>query len=195
MERAAARALALADAEAAAAEGTLLAGVGVEIAAVALPVIAVVAVGVALGAPYLQAREAAKKEETVSGFSHGFIMGLLEWKWEWAVRLFPGYFPPNPYDPAMAQIRALAYLNGMQTGFLAGASLPRAAKKLYLLKLHTLVTTSKVGWTARSDAWQEQMRARRVQISYVIDLAVAARKYGIIKDEVKLTRPGGVSMM
>src|SRR5262249_34027284 len=83
MRQTAARALALAEAEAAAAEGTLVAGVGTTLAAVALPVVGMVAVQVALGAPYYEAREAAKTEQTEIGFGRGFVMGLLEWKWEW----------------------------------------------------------------------------------------------------------------
>jgi hypothetical protein len=39
---------------------------------------------------------------------------------------------------------------------------------------------SKAGWTPRSDDWMERMRARLVQISYVIDLAGAGRKHGMV---------------
>ena len=47
--------------------------------------------------------------------------------------------------------------------------------------MRMLTTTSTSGWNPRSEDWAERMRARKVQVDYIIDLAVAARKHGVIK--------------
>jgi hypothetical protein len=166
-----------AEAEALAAEGTLVAGLGTTIAAVVIPVVGMIAVQVALGAGYAEAREIAKREQGATGFARGFVMGLLEWTWDQAVTRFPAYSAPSPWDPQMKDIKELAYLKGQQKGFLAARALPRLGKKVYLAKLHTYTTTSAAGWNARSLDWMEQMRAQLVQKQYVIDLAGAGRKH------------------
>ena len=53
-------------------------------------------------------------------------------------------------------------------------------KKEYLRALKKLTSVSSAGWSARSDDWMEQMRARQVQIGYVIDLAAAAVRNDIL---------------
>lgn len=176
-----AEASAWAEAEIVAIEGSLLAGAGTTALAVTLPFVGMVAVQVALGAGYYEAREMAKKEETYTGFTRGFVMGCLKWTWDWVLSRFPIYFPPNPYDDDMPSIRSMAYLHGLQTGFIAGTSLPTDDKKLFLLVLRQLSGASSAGWEARSNNWLEQHRAMNVQSTYVIELAVALKKHGIIK--------------
>lgn len=182
--QAAARALVLAEAEAVAAEGTLLTGygIGTTVAIYALPIVGMIAVGLALGAGLYQAREAAKKEEFASGFARGFVMGLLKWTWDWAVARFPPHFKPNPFDPDMHEIQATAYLDGMQQGFLAGTAMTKDMKKLYLLKLRQLSGASTAGWEARSFDQLAQELAKRVQINFVVEMAGAARKHGLIAE-------------
>src|SRR5215208_2942959 len=173
---------AAADAAAVAAEGTLVAGAGTTVAAIAVPVVAMVAVGVALGAPYYQARQEAKEEGYASGFSHGFVCGLLKWPLHNTINLFwDNAVSRNPFDELLPTIRANAHNKGLLKGRLAGLAQPDRQKKAYLKGLHRLTTTSKAGWSARSDDWQERMRARQVQLSYVIELATAARRNGILK--------------
>jgi hypothetical protein len=176
--------IAAANAAASAAEGTLVAGAGTVAAAVVVPVVAMVAVAVALGAPYYQAREEAKKEEYASGFAKGFITGLLKWELRFTVeRFWDKAVSKNGYDELMASIRSHAQNKGLLEGRLAGLAKDDREKKVYLLGLHKLTTTSKADWSSRSDDWAEHKRARQVQISYVIALATAARKYGMIKQE------------
>ena len=173
--------IAAADATATAAEGTLVAGAGTTAAAIALPVIAMAAVGVALGAPYYQARQEAMKEGYASGFSKGFITGLLRWELRFTIdRFWDNAVNKNGFDEALPTIRANSHNKGLLEGRVAGLAKTDGEKKAYLLGLHKLVKTSQAGWTPRSDDWMERMRARQVQISYVIDLATAATKHGLI---------------
>ncbi|HEY2867644.1 MAG TPA: hypothetical protein VGJ02_11180 [Pyrinomonadaceae bacterium] len=176
--------IAAADAAATAAEGTLVAGAGTIAAAVVVPVIAMAAVGVALGAGYYQAREEARKEGYASGFSKGFVTGLLQWEVRFTIdRFWDNATNQNGIDEQLPTIRANAHNKGLLKGRVAAIAMTEKAKKTYLRGLRKLVTTSTAGWTSRSDDWMEQMRARQVQIGYVIDLATAATRYGIIKIE------------
>jgi hypothetical protein len=173
---------AAADAAAVAAEGTLVAGAGTTAAAIVIPIIALVAVGLALGAPYYQARVDARNEGNASGFSKGYVCGLLKWSVHNTVNLFwDRAVQVNPYDEVIPSIQAKAHNSGLLKGRFAGIAQSDSVKKTYLRALHRLTTTSSAGWSARSDDWQEVMRARQVQLSYVIDLASAARRYGVFK--------------
>jgi hypothetical protein len=152
--------------------------------AVVVPAVIFSAVLTALGVGYYQAHEAARKEEGVSGFSHGFVMGLLGWEWRHVKERFTRqFFRMNHYDEAMDVIRVNAYRQGLLAGFLTGLVFPPGAKKEYLRKIQEGAGASAAGWSAHSDQWEERMRAQRVQINYVIDLAVSARRKGIVKAE------------
>jgi hypothetical protein len=170
-------------AEATAAEGTLVAGAGTTVACIVLPVIAMAAVGVALGAPYYQAREEAKKRGYASGFSKGFVTGLLGWELRFTIdRFWDDALDQNGFDEALPKIRANAHNNGLLKGRVAGLAKATEERKSYLRALRKLGRTSSSGWLPRSDDWMERMRARNVQISYVIDMATAATGKGMIKE-------------
>lgn len=176
--------IAAANAAASAAEGTLVAGAGTTAAAVILPVVAMVAVGVALGAPYYEARERAKKEGYQSGFAKGFITGLLNWELRFTIdRFWDNAVGRNGFDESMPAIKAAAHNLGLIEGRLAGLAKDDGEKKKYLVGLRMLTRTSTAGWLPRSDDWRERMRARQVQLSYVIDLTGAAVRHGLLKVE------------
>jgi hypothetical protein len=169
------------NATASAAEGSLVAGAGTTVAAIVIPIVGMIAVQVALGAPYYQARERAKEEGYASGFAKGFITGLLQWELRFAIdRFWDNAKSRNPADEMMPTIRANSHNQGLMDGRQAGLAKDDGVKKSYLRALRILSNPSTAGWTSRSDDWMEQMRARQVQISYVIEMAVAARKYGIL---------------
>ncbi len=173
--------IAAANAAATAAEGTLVAGAGTTAAAVIVPVVALVAVGLALGAPYYEAREKAKKDEYASGFAKGFITGLLKWELRFTIdRFWDNAVGRNGFDHSMPAIKAAAHNTGLIEGRLAGLAKDDSEKKNYLRALRMMTKTSTAGWTSRSHDWMEQMRARQVQISYVIDLMGAAVRSGMI---------------
>jgi hypothetical protein len=172
------------DAAAVAAEGTLVAGAGTTAAAIVIPVIGLAAVGLALGAPYYQARVDARNEGNASGFSRGYNCGLLKWPLSNTVNLFwDRAVQNNAFDEVIPSIQAKAHNSGLLRGRYAGIVQTDSVKKTYLHALHRLTTTSSVGRSARSDEWREVMRARQVQLSYVIELATAARRYGVFKLE------------
>ena len=176
--------IAAANAAASAAEGTLVAGAGTTVACVLLPVVALAAVGAALGAPYYQAREEAKKEGYASGFSKGFITGLLDWELRFTIdRFWDNALSKNHFDEVIPTLRANSHNSGLIKGRLAGLAKTPEDRRIYLRGLRMLTQTSKAGWTPRNDEWMERMRARQVQISYVIDLAGAASRSGLITQE------------
>lgn len=147
-------------------EGASVLGGGAgAVVAGAVPVIAMVGVFVALGSGYYAAREAVKNENTVSGLSQGFVMGLLNWTWGQARELFGRWsvLRINAMDEATDVIRVNAYNRGLRTGYDFAATLSAAEKKAYLRQIR------KFGGIRVPKNWN-----RETQISYVIDLAAAA---------------------
>jgi hypothetical protein len=142
-----------------------------------LPIVTLVGVWVALGSGYYQAREEAKNENTLSGFSQGFVMAILRWKWSHVVSRFQRpYLSINKFDEQMNSIRVNSYHTGLKAGYLAGTVLPDDAKKAYIRKIR------QAGDIHAPKEWsRDEDLARNQQISYVIELAAAARKLQIIK--------------
>jgi hypothetical protein len=142
------------------------AGLGA-IAAGFVPVMAMELVFVALGAPYLQAREIVRKEETQSGFSQGFVMGILDWKWEHLSTLFYRHGVIRIYqaDEELNNIRVKNYDTGLFAGYVRGHGLSGDAKHAYVSGLRKLAGHPTSGSWTRND-----------QISFVISLAVILRQ-------------------
>lgn len=68
-----------------------VASMGVELGAIAagaIPVVGMAGVFAALGSGYLEARNMVRKENVASGYSQGFVMGLLGWEWSHVVSRF-----------------------------------------------------------------------------------------------------------
>jgi Domain of unknown function (DUF4157) len=133
----------------------------------AVPVIAMVGVFVALGSGYAAAREAVRNENTVSGLSQGFVMGLLGWEWRHVVDRFGRWsvIRINAMDEATDVIRVNAYNRGLRAGYDFAARLSVDEKKAYLSNIR------KFGGIRVPKNWN---RNRDAQISYVIELAAAA---------------------
>jgi hypothetical protein len=144
-----------------------------------VPIVTAVGVWVALGSGYYQAREQAKNENTLSGFSQGFVAAILDWKWNHVVSRFRrNYLSINKFDEKMNEIRVKSYHSGLQTGYLAGVSLSYEAKKAYVRKIRGAGNVqAPKEWSKDDDV------ARNQQISYVIDMASTALKLQIIKAE------------
>jgi hypothetical protein len=143
----------------------------------ALPVVAMAGVFVALGSGYAAARVMVANENTASGFSQGFVTGLLSWEWHHVVDRFRmPFLRINRMDGATDAIRVNAYHGGLKAGWAAAAALDPAARKAYLSKMR------KLGGVQGPKAWSTNRDvARNEQISYVIALAAAGRRYGIIE--------------
>ncbi len=144
-----------------------------------VPIITAVGVWVALGSGYYEARQKAKKEETMSGFSQGFVMAIIGWKWHHVIERFRRpYLRINHFDETMDSIRVNSYHEGLKTGYLAGMALSSDAKKEYSRKIR------KAGNIHGPKEWsKEEYAARNQQISYVIEMAGAALVHRIIKTE------------
>jgi hypothetical protein len=148
-------------------EASVLGGGAGAVVAGAVPVIAMVGVFVALGSGYAAAREAVRNENTVSGLSQGFVMGLLGWEWRHVVDRFGRWsvLRINAMDEATDVIRVNAYNRGLRAGYDFAATLSADEKKAYLSHIR------KFGGIRVPKNWN---RNRDAQISYVIELAAAA---------------------
>jgi hypothetical protein len=153
------------------------------IGTIALPVLVMAGVFVALGSGYAAARDLARNENSAAGFAEGFVTGLLGWEWRQTVDRFARtYLVINQWDEAIDAIRVKYYNGGLKAGYSAASALVPAVRKAYLTKLRRSAGVhNPAGWSPVSDDWSEQMRARLVQTSYVIDLAAAGLRYEIIK--------------
>jgi hypothetical protein len=144
-----------------------------------LPIVTAVGVWVALGSGYYQARQEAKKEESMSGFSQGFVMAIIGWKWDHVVARFRRpYLRINVVDEEMNSIRVNSYHSGLKSGYLAGMVLPADGKKAYSKKIRGAGNIHGPSEWSRNDD-----EARNQQISYVIEMAGAAMRYQIIRPE------------
>ena len=145
-------------------------------AAGVIPVVAQVGVFVALGAPYLEARKIIEDENNQAGFSQGWVMGLLFWEWRHVIDRFAMvYLRMNRFDEQADVIRVKAYNLALHAGWLAGFyelsmnDKGENLKDVYLRELRRLAGgVSKGNWS------------RNEQISYVIALSSAARRFGIV---------------
>lgn len=127
---------------------------------------------VALGAGYAEARNLVRNENFESGFSQGFVTGLLKWEWHQAVSRF-GKFSPgqkNPFDESLGYIAANAYNDGLRSGYTHAVFFDDATRKKLLSQLKSHAPHAAAGQWTRLD-----------QISYVIDLASAGRRTGVFR--------------
>ncbi len=137
-----------------------------------VPIAAWVGMFAAMGAPYAQARGIVREENFQSGFSQGFVMALLKWEWHQAVARFGRFSPgqPNPFDESLSYERANSYNAGLKAGFTHARLFNANARKM------TLSAIKKLAPNSAPDVWN-----RNTQISYVIELAVAAVKNNLFR--------------
>lgn len=167
-------AAALGEAEAAAFTGTVGGGA---VAAGVIPIIVAAGVWVALGSGYYEAREIVKKENMMSGFSQGFVCGLLRWTYNQTLDKFKmSHLRINTFHEATDLDRVDSYMEGLSAGFIAGQAMPLKGKKAYLKKMREIAGIP----TPTETEWRGN---RRVQQDYVITLATLAMMHGLIKSE------------
>jgi hypothetical protein len=136
-----------------------------------------VGVWVALGSGYYEARQIAQQKGALSGFSHGFVAGILKWTWpQLRDRFGIRSAGKNPWDQGVAVAEAKGYNNGLKTGFGMGNAVPDDAKKAYRIQLRKLTRIHGSGpWSQNADEAYLQQR------NYLIDLAAAGVRYGVIR--------------
>jgi hypothetical protein len=157
---------------------SLVAGSGA-VAAGAVPVIAMAGVFVALGAGYYEAREMAREANNKSGFSQGFVMGVLNWSWHQAWDHFgKKEVGTNAWDQGISVAAYEGYNRGLVTGFKMGSYLQENAKKAFRIRLRSLADIhGSRAWSRNPDEAYLQQR------DYVIELAAAGWKHGVFKSE------------
>jgi hypothetical protein len=137
-----------------------------------VPIAVWVGVFVALGAPYAQARTLVKNENFQSGFSQGFVTGLLKWEWQQVTSRFFKFGPGqmNGFDESLSYIASNAFNNGLYAGFIQAGYLKGDVRKALLKRLRALAPGNSAGNWSRLD-----------QISYVIALSSAGRRTNFFK--------------
>lgn len=137
------------------------------LAAGALPVVLWVYIVRKLVGNYEEAREIVSHEEAASGFSQGFVTGLLGWQWYNVRSLLGRWGSLRIYqaDEAMNNIRVNAYNTGLKSGYVVGYLLPGSAQKAFLSGLRKRAHHPSAGGWTHTD-----------QISFVISLAVEIRR-------------------
>ncbi|MBK8913150.1 MAG: hypothetical protein IPM64_00875 [Phycisphaerales bacterium] len=145
------------------------------IAGVAIAVAA--GVWVALGAPYYQAVERARERGFMSGFSQGFVTGVLNWGWHHAASRFGmrRVVLRNHFVPEADRVEAVAHNEGLFVGFALGMGGKAEGKKAFRIALRKLAgRVDDAPWSRDAD------EARLQQVDYVISLASAGVKHGLI---------------
>ena len=144
-----------------------LAGSAAACGAGAIPVAWQVYVFVTLGAPYEEARELLKSQETSTGFAQGFVMAILGWEWHHVLSLFysHGVVRINVWDEDQNTLRVKNYNLGLIGGFVAGRAVPKDRRKSLVSDLRKAAGHPATGSWTRND-----------QISFVIPLAAAFGK-------------------
>jgi hypothetical protein len=152
---------------------SLLVG-GAELAlTVGVPLAVWVGVFAALGAPYAEARALVRNENFETGFSRGFVTGLL--KWAWRLHTVPRFFrfgpgQLNPFDESLSYVAANAYNEGLRAGYVHASALNEVGRKGVLSRLRSLSPSTKAGRWGELD-----------QRDYVIELAGAGRRHKIFR--------------
>ena len=140
-------------------------GVGM---AVAGPVLGMAGVFMALGSGYAEAREQIKNEATVSGFSQGFVAGLLNMSAGTVKSIFGqhGVIPRHPGDRESDVIEMNARNRGVVAGYLMANQAPADDKNAYLKELRQFTGPVSAGdWTDRDKR------------DYVIEYAAKLRRH------------------
>lgn len=91
----------------------------------------VAGVFMALGSGYQAATEEVRNENSLTGFTHGYVMGLLGWSWHSAVNHFGRHFVVriSTTDAGNDVVRVNAYNRGLRAGFFYATPLPESVRE------------------------------------------------------------------
>lgn len=145
---------------------TLATGAGLTFT-VAGPVLGLVGVFAALGAGYDEARTIIKNEATASGFSQGFVCGILNMSGGTVSSIFGkhGVIPTNTFDQEADVIATNAYNKGLVAGYTFANLATADEKKSFVLEIRRF--TGNVS----ADPWSDN----NVKRDYVIEYAAKLR--------------------
>jgi hypothetical protein len=134
--------------------------------AVTGPILGMAGVFMALGSGYEEAREEIQNEATASGFSQGFVAGLLNMSAGTVKSLFGkrGTVTRNAWDPEADVLEDRAYNRGLVAGYAMANQAPPDDKKAYIFEIRAFTGNVDAGdWTDRD------------KINYVIEYAAKLR--------------------
>lgn len=133
---------------------------------VATPVLGLVGAFLALGSGIHAAREEIENEAVLSGFSRGFICGLLNMSPTTVKSLFAqhGLGQRNPMDPGSDPLEMRSYNKGVVAGYAMGSQPSSQDKKAFLFEIKPF--TGNLG----GGAWGD-----REKIDYVVTYAANLR--------------------
>ena len=126
-----------------------VAGLGLGVAG---PVLGMAGVFMALGSGYAEARAMISNEATVSGFSQGFVAGLLNMSPGTVKSIFVqhGVIHRNPADPEADVIEMKARNRGVVAGYVMANQASADDKKAYLSEIRKFTGHVSAGnWTDR----------------------------------------------
>ena len=137
-----------------------------------VPIAVWIGVFVALGAPYAEAKALVRNENFQSGFSQGFVTGLLKWEWHHTVAHFFRFGPDlnNPFDESLSYVSANARNDGLRAGYVHACRVNEVSRKAILSRLRSLSPSTKAGRWNQLD-----------QRFYVVELAGAGRLHNIFR--------------
>jgi hypothetical protein len=138
--------------------------------AIAGPVLGLVAVGLALGAPYYEAAEKIAANWSATGFSRGVVMGADKRRAQLVKDYFENdYFPPNPYFPRGRSIAIANYRMGLLVGYVQGRLLSPNQRAIFWRDLgHRMADQS---YRGSSEQWK-----RRQWVDWYVRVAAVFRR-------------------
>jgi len=120
--------------------------------AVTGPVLGVTGVFMALGSGYAEAREEIQNEAVASGFSQGFVAGLLNMSVQTVSFLFAqhGVIRRHPMDPDADVLEMQARNRGLVAGYSMARLVPPEDKKAFVFEIREFTGDVPAGnWTDR----------------------------------------------
>jgi len=168
-----------------------MSGVGGLALTAGVPIAVAIGTWIALGSGYAAARKKIRRDGFMTGYSRGFVMGVLKWHWQHAVDRFGMRYVirKNVWDGEMDRQEALGNNEGLRNGYAAGDGVPETwydkdldkvvdKKKAYRIALRKAAGITAAGEWSRN--WDE---ARLQQRNYVVELAAKGLKSGLIVPE------------
>jgi hypothetical protein len=159
-----------------------------------IPIAVAVGSWVMLGSGYYRARQEIKAKGFMRGFAQGFTAGVLKWEWGhvYNILFIKNIVRTNVWDGVMDREEALGYNKGLHMGFAAGEGAektfiydPRGATRetIPVGKNYRIALRKLAGITAAGDWSRNDDEKRLQQRNYVIELASAGLKHGLIVPE------------
>jgi hypothetical protein len=122
--------------------------------------------------PYSSAEDEYRTQQKRVGFAQGLVAALIGWEWSHVrLRFLRSYIRMNEFDAQMDEIRVADYNLALGTGFRMGKE---------LLKSHDVAKAILSAIRKAANVQTPSTWDRQTQITYVIELGVAAVRGGFV---------------